>query len=259
MRIDLTKLPVGPEERKFLDEYVEKQNGRRIFNFGGIHHGLREDYLNAELPFPDRATRHFGVTADEWRHFLDNECWRVITEVSSLYGCDLPVVYPWRAGLAFLHGFCDFDFPVHLHLGISRDEKNPTKTARKWLFFDDEKKKTLMKDRKIVIADIMLATGGSLVTTIEEIFAVGARPKKIIVAAVISAPEGIWRVLEKYPQVEIITAVIDKGLNETGYIYPGLGDAGDKFFNGLSLSYFNSVRYAFNTLEWNVLRGKLAA
>ncbi|MDO8555287.1 MAG: uracil phosphoribosyltransferase [bacterium] len=256
MRVDLTKLPVGPEEKKFLDEYVQKQIGERVFNLGGIHHGLRDDYLNSELPLPDRAMRHFGVTADEWRSLLDAECWRVIREVSSLYGCDMPVVYPWRAGLAFLRGFCDFDFPCHLHLGISRDEKNPTKTARKWLPFDDGKKKTLVKARKIVIADIMVATGGSLITTIEEIFAAGARPSQIIVAAIISAPEGIWRVLSKYPEVEIITAVLDNGLNEAGYIYPGLGDAGDKFFHELPLEYFNSVRHAFSASEWGALRFK---
>ena len=261
MRVDLTKLPVGPEERKFLDEYVAKQIGKRVSNLGGINHGLRDDYLNSELPFPERATRHFYVPADDWRCFLDTECRRVVVEVANMYGSDLPVVYPWRAGLAFLHGFCDFGFPHHLHLGISRDERNPTKTARKWLPLEDKKSQLLAKLRQIVIADIMVATGGSLITTIEEVFAAGARPSKIIVAAIISAPEGIWRVLNKYPkypEVKIVTAVLDNGLNEAGYIYPGLGDAGDKFFHELPLEYFNSARHAFSAFEWGALRFKCA-
>lgn len=255
MQVDLTKLPVGPEEREFLDEYVEAQIGKKVFNFGGIHPRLREDYLNPELPFPDRAVRHFNVTADEWRGLLDTECCRVAAEVASRYYAeDLAVMYPWRAGLAFVWNFADLDFPHHVHLGISRDENNPTQTARKWLPLDGKLRK--LNPSVVVIADVMLATGGSLITTIEEICAVGARPLKIVVAAVISAPEGIWRVLDKYPEVEIVTGVIDNGLNEAGYIYPGLGDAGDKFFYELPLEYFNFVRYAFNTFEWNVLRSK---
>lgn len=259
MRVDLTKLPVGPEERKFLDEYVDKQRNRRIVDLGGIDGRLREDYLDTRLPFPDRAVRHFNIEPSDWRGLMDKECWDVANQVSMSYDYDAPVVYIWRAGLAFLHSFCDFDFPTHIHLGISRDENHPTKTARKYLPIDEKKKKELIRAKQIVVADIAVATGGSIVTTIEEIFAAGARPSKIVVAVGISAPEGIWRILEKYPQVEIVTGVIDEGLNEIGYIRPGAGDIGDKFWYELPLSYFDSVRYAFSSFEWEMLACKLAA
>ena len=77
-----------------------------------------------------------------------------------------------------------------------------------------------------MIIDPMLATGSSLVAAIDVLKASGCKDIRVMV--LVAAPEGIKRVEEAHPDVVIFTAAIDHGLNENGYIVPGLGDAGDK-------------------------------
>jgi len=81
----------------------------------------------------------------------------------------------------------------------------------------------------VIIADPMLASGCTMLAVLEEVYKAG-KPKRVIIASVIAAPLGIQRILEKYPDVEIFTVSVDEGLNEHGYIVPGLGDAGDRAF-----------------------------
>lgn len=81
----------------------------------------------------------------------------------------------------------------------------------------------------LIVADPMLASGSTLVAVVDDLMSVSS-PKRTIVASVISAPLGIRRLIEKYPKIEIFTASVDEGLNEHGYILPGLGDAGDRAF-----------------------------
>jgi len=81
----------------------------------------------------------------------------------------------------------------------------------------------------VIIADPMIATGSTLLRVIEEVKKYGT-PKRIIVLGVLAAPEGISRIKEKFPEVEIFVTKIDRELNDKGYILPGLGDAGDRAF-----------------------------
>ena len=74
----------------------------------------------------------------------------------------------------------------------------------------------------------MLATGGSMVATLDMLKERGCPLVKVIV--LVAAPEGLKRVQEAYPEIDIYTASIDERLDENGYIVPGLGDAGDKIF-----------------------------
>jgi uracil phosphoribosyltransferase len=85
-----------------------------------------------------------------------------------------------------------------------------------------------MQERIALILDPMLATGGTLIATVDLLKAAGCRSIKGLF--VVAAPEGIRRLEEKHPDVEIFTASIDDNLNDIGYILPGLGDAGDKIF-----------------------------
>ena len=88
-----------------------------------------------------------------------------------------------------------------------------------------------LTDKTVLLVDPMLATGHSLIAVIEKTIAIH-KPKKIIIAAVIAAPEGIDYLKEKLPSSceEIWIAAIDSHLNEKKYIVPGLGDAGDLAF-----------------------------
>jgi uracil phosphoribosyltransferase len=74
----------------------------------------------------------------------------------------------------------------------------------------------------------MLATGGSMIATIDLLKKAGCKCIKVLV--LVAAPEGLAALEKTHPDVELYTAAIDKGLNEHGYILPGLGDAGDKLF-----------------------------
>jgi uracil phosphoribosyltransferase len=82
--------------------------------------------------------------------------------------------------------------------------------------------------RTALIVDPMLATGGTLIATIDLLKQKGC--KHIMGLFLVAAPEGLAAVKNAHPDVEIYTAAIDERLNEQGYILPGLGDAGDKIF-----------------------------
>ena len=84
-------------------------------------------------------------------------------------------------------------------------------------------------DSIAIVIDPMLATGGSSAAAVANIKAKGY--KRIILACLISCPEGIEYMQTQHPDVNIYTAVIDRCLNEKKYILPGLGDAGDRIFN----------------------------
>ena len=85
-----------------------------------------------------------------------------------------------------------------------------------------------IKNREVLLLDPMLATGGSALDAIKMMKEDGV--KKIKFLCLIAAPEGLKRVTEAYPDVDIYCAQIDDHLNEIGYIVPGLGDAGDRIF-----------------------------
>ena len=77
----------------------------------------------------------------------------------------------------------------------------------------------------------MLATGNSLLEAIRLYADKNIPVQNIKCICIIAAPEGIENIQKHFPEIEIITAAIDEGLNEKGYIIPGMGDAGDRIFN----------------------------
>jgi uracil phosphoribosyltransferase len=83
-------------------------------------------------------------------------------------------------------------------------------------------------ERDVILLDPMLATGNSTAAAVASLKAAGATSIRLI--AVIAAPEGIARIHREHPEVAIVVAAIDRGLDENGYIVPGLGDAGDRLY-----------------------------
>ena len=128
-----------------------------------------------------------------------------------------------RAGISMLFPAQDFLSwaPVGF-IGLERDEE--TAIAREYY----QKFPTNLKDKHVLVLDPMLATGGSLIDTISALQKKGA--PTISVVCVVAAPEGIQNLKEKHPGVLIYTAAIDSHLNPAKYIYPGLGDFGDRYF-----------------------------
>lgn len=128
-----------------------------------------------------------------------------------------------RAGLGMLDGVLDLIPTAKISVvGLQRDEE----TLEPVPFFEK-----FVKDidkRPALILDPMLATGGSMVATIDMLKKHGCTKIKALV--LVAAPEGVKLVNDAHPDVQIFTAALDSHLNEKGYIIPGLGDAGDKIF-----------------------------
>lgn len=127
-----------------------------------------------------------------------------------------------RAGLGMIDAILELFPNVDVgYMGFQRDED--TAIAKGYY-----SKLPEIKDKLVFIADPMLATGGSLIKAIEEIYR--QKPKKIIVICIVAAPEGVKIIKEKYPDVKIYTASLDRQLNEKKYILPGIGDFGDRLY-----------------------------
>ncbi|EOR01585.1 Uracil phosphoribosyltransferase [Wallemia ichthyophaga EXF-994] len=85
-------------------------------------------------------------------------------------------------------------------------------------------------ERFVLLLDPMLATGGSAIRAIEVLLSRGVQQEKIVFLNVLSAPEGLNVMYEKYPKMKIITGWVDRQLDQHNYIVPGLGDFGDRYF-----------------------------
>ncbi|MBV1705379.1 MAG: uracil phosphoribosyltransferase [Hyphomicrobiales bacterium] len=128
-----------------------------------------------------------------------------------------------RAGVGFLDGMLDLVPSARVaHVGLYRDPE--TLEAVEYYF----KAPADIADRLVIVMDPMLATANSAVAAISRLKARGAKDIRFV--CLLAAPEGIERLTKAHPDVAVWTAAIDRGLNEHGYIVPGLGDAGDRMF-----------------------------
>lgn len=116
------------------------------------------------------------------------------------------------------------------HIGMYRDEDTLTPI---WYYNKIPIEFENPEDKIILILDPMLATGNSAVDAIRLFANKNVPEENIRFVSLISAPEGLRKVRALYPNVKIVTASIDEKLTENGYIFPGLGDAGDRIFNTL--------------------------
>lgn len=146
-----------------------------------------------------------------------------IAKTKVISGRKLAFVPVLRAGLGMVDGAVKLVPAAKIgHIGIFRDPE--TKNAVQYyckLPFD-------IAERDVIVTDIMLATGGTVVKTIEILKNAGAKNIKIM--CIITCPEGIEAVHKVYPDVEIYCGAVDEKLDENLYIVPGMGDAGDRIF-----------------------------
>ena len=138
-------------------------------------------------------------------------------------GKKLAVVPILRAGLGMVEGILDLVPTAKVgHIGLYRDEV--THEPHEYYC----KLPSPIELRTIVVTDPMLATGGSAVSAVNFIKQHGGRHIKFL--CIIAAPEGLKRLHEEHPDVQIYVGALDRQLNENAYICPGLGDAGDRIF-----------------------------
>ena len=145
------------------------------------------------------------------------------TTAPTLKGKKFAVVPILRAGLGLVDGVLRMVPSARVgHIGMFRDEE----TLEPHVYFCKLPKD--VAERDIMVVDPMLATGGSADAAISALKERGCNNNKLMV--LVAAPEGIARIQSSHPDVDIFCGVVDKGLNERGYIVPGLGDAGDRIF-----------------------------
>jgi uracil phosphoribosyltransferase len=161
------------------------------------------------------ATKDLPVRADQVRTPLQDAPARVLDR-------GVVAVPILRAGLGLLEAVTDLFPDVRVgYAGLERDEKTLQPTSY-YL------KVPPLDDASVLLLDPMLATGGSATFTARMLKEHGARDLQLI--CVVAAPEGIACLTAAHPDVRVVTAAVDDGLNDRGFILPGLGDFGDRLF-----------------------------
>lgn len=202
-------------------------------------HEVRHPLIRHKLGLMRRAdlsTKNFREISQEVAALLTYEAskdlpleaatvqgWCGEVAVEKIAGKKVTVVPILRAGIGMLDGVLSLIPGAKVSVvGIARNEQ--TLLARTYF----ERLVGEIDQRLALIVDPMLATGGSMVATIDMLKKAGCRNIRALV--LVAAPQGIQTVLARHPDVHIYTASIDSHLNEAGYIIPGLGDAGDRIF-----------------------------
>lgn len=145
------------------------------------------------------------------------------TTVKALAGKKLAVVPILRAGLGMVDGMLQLIPAAKVgHIGLYRDPETLEPVEYYCKLPED------CSQREVFVVDPMLATGGSSSAAIRMLKDRGC--KNIHFMCIIAAPEGVERMKKDHPDVDIYIGALDEGLNEHGYIIPGLGDAGDRIF-----------------------------
>lgn len=165
----------------------------------------------------------YEATKDLETERVSIEGWAGPVEVERIKGKKITILPILRAGLGMMNGVIDLIPSAKVSVvGLYRDET----TLEPVTYY--EKMAGDMDKRIALILDPMLATGGTLLATIDLLKKSGCT--QIRGLFLVAAPEGVEKVVAAHPDVDIYVAAIDERLNDAGYILPGLGDAGDKIF-----------------------------
>lgn len=149
--------------------------------------------------------------------------WAGEVEVEEIMGKKITIVPILRAGLGMMNGVLDLIPSARVSVvGFYRNEETLLPVEYYVKFTSG------IGERVALILDPMLATGGTLLATIDSLKKAGC--KRIKGLFLVAAPEGVKKITDLHPDVEIYVAAVDEKLNDIGYILPGLGDAGDKIF-----------------------------
>ena len=145
------------------------------------------------------------------------------TVQKQLSGKKLAIVPILRAGIGMVGGFLSLVPAAKVgHIGMYRDEETLEPVEYLVKLPED------IDQRQIFVVDPMLATGGSAILAVDSLKKRGAANIKFV--CLVAAPEGVKKLQDAHPDIDIYTASLDEKLNENGYIVPGLGDAGDRLF-----------------------------
>ncbi|MBY5990931.1 uracil phosphoribosyltransferase [Ferrimonas balearica] len=176
-----------------------------------------------ELAKEVAALLTYEATADFETESVTIDGWNGPIQVNKIKGKKVTVVPILRAGLGMMDGVLEHIPSAKVSVvGIYRDEE----TLEPVPYF--EKLVSNIEERIALVVDPMLATGGSMIATLDLLKKRGCTHIKVLV--LVAAPEGIKALEAAHPDIELFAASVDDRLNDKGYILPGLGDAGDKIF-----------------------------
>jgi uracil phosphoribosyltransferase len=145
------------------------------------------------------------------------------TDVQRITGKKVAICPILRAGVGMLDGVLSLISGARVgFIGLYRDEET-LQAVEYYVKLPQD-----IADRDVILLDPMLATGNSTAAAVEIVKSAGAQSIRLI--ALIAAPEGIERIHRDHPDVQIVVAAVDRGLDERGFIVPGLGDAGDRLY-----------------------------
>jgi uracil phosphoribosyltransferase len=168
------------------------------------------------------ATRDLPLS----KAFVDTPICKAETKILSP---EIPIIITpiLRAGLMMCDVAMDLIPSASVyHVGLYRDEE----TLKPITYYNKLPSNIDYSQARIFLLDPMLATGGSATAAVEIVSKLGVREENIYFVSIISAPEGIEALNNRYPGVKIFTGALDERLNDKAYIVPGLGDAGDRMF-----------------------------
>jgi uracil phosphoribosyltransferase len=180
------------------------------------HGQFRKTVSDAAAILAYEAMRDIAVTETEIETPLESTTGYEIAE-------DVMVVPIMRAGLGMVDGFVRYLPEARVgHLGMQRDEE----TYRPEDYYSNIP--TGIEEAHVFVVDPMLATGGSATFAIDHLKDAGG--EHFTFACLVAAPEGVETLAQDHPDVPVVTAVLDRELDENAFIRPGLGDAGDRIF-----------------------------
>ena len=203
--------------------------------FQVISHPLIQHKLSI-LRREDTSTKDFRELVDEIAMLMGYEVSRdlpleeveiqtpiIKTVQKQLSGKKLAIVPILRAGIGMVDGLLSLVPAAKVgHIGMYRDEETLEPVEYLVKLPED------IDQRQIFVMDPMLATGGSAILAVDSLKKRGAANIKFV--CLVAAPEGVKKLQDAHPDIDIYTASLDERLNENGYIVPGLGDAGDRLF-----------------------------
>jgi uracil phosphoribosyltransferase len=200
-----------------------------------VRHPLVQHKLSY-LRDKDTPTVHFRKIANEVTLLLTYEATKDFptedvdietpleqTTVQRIQGKKVAVCPVLRAGMGMLDGVLSLVSGARVgFIGLYRDEET-LEPVEYYVKLPND-----LAERDAIVLDPMLATGNSSVAAIAKVKEAGAR--SVTLVCLVAAPEGIERVHSTHPDTTIVTASVDRGLDERGFIVPGLGDAGDRLY-----------------------------
>lgn len=180
------------------------------------HGAFRDAVSNAAGMLAYEAMRDVAVSTDDIDTPLEST-------TGYAFADDIVVVPIMRAGLGMVNGFVQYVPQARVgHLGMQRDEETHTPVA----YYSNMPPG--IGEAHVFVVDPMLATGGSATFALNALKDEGSQQCTFV--CLVAAPEGVQRLDEEHPEVPVVTAALDRELDENAFIRPGLGDAGDRMY-----------------------------